>query len=96
MCGQDEMVSIKTEASIEHGPTIRRTYGGISINGSMFMIPQHGALGIETHETWVLFGDPSLLVRTDVPQVLQPNSTPWCSWASISLRLPCRMPTAPR
>ncbi len=76
MCGQDEMVSIKTEASIEHGPVIRRTYGGISINGSMFMIPQHGSQGIRTHETWVLFGDPSLLVRTDVPQVLQPTYNP--------------------
>jgi len=67
MCGQDEMVSIKAEASIEHGPTIKRTYGGVSINGSMFMIPQYGSTGINTHETWILFGDPSLMVRTDVP-----------------------------
>ncbi len=68
MCGQDEMVSIKAGASIEHGPLIRRTYGGISINGSMFMIPQYGGQGRRTHETWILFGDPSLMVRTDVPE----------------------------
>ena len=76
MCGQDEMVSIKTEASIEHGPVIRRTYGGISINGSMFMIPQYGSTGIQTHETWVLFGDPSLLVRTDAPEAIAATYNP--------------------
>lgn len=67
MCGQDEMVSIKTEASIGHGPTIKRSYGGVSIHGSMFMIPQYGSQGVRTHETWILFGDPSLLIRTDTP-----------------------------
>ncbi len=68
MTGQDEMVSIKTEASIPHGPTIKRTYGGVSINGSMYMIPVHGASGISTHQTWILFGDPTLMVRTATPQ----------------------------
>ena len=76
MCGQDEMVSIKTEASIEHGPTIKRTYGGVSINGSMFMIPQHGSQGVRTHETWILFGDPSLLIRTDTPTPINATYNP--------------------
>ncbi len=73
MCGQDEMVSIKTEESIAHGSTIKRTYGGVSTNGSMFMIPQYGGSGIDTHETWILFGDPSLMVRTDVPTPFEPE-----------------------
>ena len=68
MTGQDEMVSIKTEASIPHGPTIKRTYGGVSINGSMYMIPIHGTSGISTHQTWILFGDPTLMVRTATPE----------------------------
>ncbi len=76
MCGQDEMVSIKTEASIPHGPTIKRTYGGISANGSMFMIPQYGAQGIRTHETWILFGDPTLMVRTATPEPFSPAYNP--------------------
>lgn len=76
MCGQDEMASIKTGASIPHGPTIKRTYGGISTNGSMFMIPQYGSEGIETHETWILFGDPTLMVRTDVPEPFTPTYHP--------------------
>ncbi len=76
MCGQDEMASIKTEASIEHGPLIRRTYGGISTNGSMFMIPQYGGSGISTHETWILFGDPSLMVRTEAPTPINATYNP--------------------
>ncbi|TVR42222.1 MAG: T9SS C-terminal target domain-containing protein [Bacteroidia bacterium] len=76
MCGQDEMVSIKTEASIPHGPVIKRTYGGVSINGSMFMIPQYGATGINTHATWILFGDPTLMVRTAAPQPFSATYNP--------------------
>ncbi|MEE4177465.1 MAG: C25 family cysteine peptidase [Bacteroides sp.] len=63
MTGQDEMVTIMAEKR-DH---IKRTYGGLSINGSMIMIASHGSSGIETHDTWNLFGDPSLQVRTDVP-----------------------------
>jgi len=40
------------------------------------MIPQYGSTGIQTHETWILFGDPSLLVRTDAPEVMQPSYNP--------------------
>ncbi|MDR4988229.1 MAG: C25 family cysteine peptidase [Bacteroidales bacterium] len=87
MCGQDEMVSIKTEASIPHGSTIKRTYGGISINGSMFMIPQYGTQGIRTHETWILFGDPTLMVRTAAPQPFQPDYNPVAliGWSSFTV-----------
>ncbi len=67
MSGQDEMNSILSEESIVHGSTVKRTYGGISANGSMYMIPLHGSGGLSTHETWVLFGDPTLMVRTDAP-----------------------------
>ncbi len=73
MCAQDEMNSILTEESIFHGSTTKRTFGGIAINGSMFMITQYGAGGIATHETWILFGDPSLMVRTDVPTSFNPS-----------------------
>ncbi len=76
MCGQDEMVSIKTEASIPHGSIIKRTYGGISTNGSMFMIPQYGATGMNTHATWILFGDPTLMVRTAAPQPFSATYNP--------------------
>ena len=71
MTGQDEMVALLSEQSIVGHETIKRTYGGISINGSMSMIPAHASSGIQTHETWVLFGDPTLMVRTESPQELE-------------------------
>ncbi len=67
MTGQDEMVTILAEKR-DH---IKRTFGGLSINGSMKMIPAHGSVGIQTHDTWVLFGDPTLQVRTAAPQPLE-------------------------
>lgn len=63
MTGQDEMVTILVEKR-DH---IKRTFGGLSINGSMKMIDLHGSSGKQTHDTWVLFGDPTLMVRTAAP-----------------------------
>ncbi len=64
MTGQDEMVTILSE-SFENN--IKRTFGGLSFNGSMKMLDVHGASGKETYDTWTLFGDPTLMVRTDIP-----------------------------
>lgn len=64
MTGQDEMVTILVEG---YQNNIKRTFGGNSINGSMKMIDLHGSSGRSTHDTWILFGDPSLTMRTDVP-----------------------------
>jgi hypothetical protein len=63
MTGQDEMVTIL----VEQRDHIKRTMGGVSINGSARMITQHGSSGRNTHDTWILFGDPTLTLRTDVP-----------------------------
>jgi hypothetical protein len=72
MTGQDEMVTILVEKR-DH---IKRTFGGLSINGSMKMIPAHGSVGIQTHDTWVLFGDPSLQVRTAMPETIEATYNP--------------------
>lgn len=64
MTGQDEMVTILVEGYLNN---IKRTLGGNSINGSMKMIDLHGSSGRSTHDTWILFGDPSMTMRTDVP-----------------------------
>jgi len=64
MTGQDEMVTILVEG---YENNIKRTLGGNSINGSMKMIDLHGSSGRSTHDTWILFGDPSMTMLTDVP-----------------------------
>lgn len=64
MTGQDEMVTLLVEG---YENNIKRTFGGCSINGSMKMIDLHGSSGQSTHDTWILFGDPSLTLRTANP-----------------------------
>ncbi len=72
MTGQDEMVTILVEKR-DH---IKRTMGGVSINGSAKMITAHGTTGRTTHDTWLLFGDPSLMLRTAAPTAIVADYMP--------------------
>ncbi|MFW5725702.1 MAG: C25 family cysteine peptidase, partial [Bacteroidota bacterium] len=77
MTGQDEMVTLLAEMStFDNINTYQRTFGGLSINGSMAMIPAHGSSGTEMHHTWVLFGDPTLKVRTAAPTAFELTYNP--------------------
>jgi len=64
MCGQDEMVDILTESYTNN---IKRTFGGLSMNGCMQMNDEYGSGGANMTDTWTCFGDPSLMVRTANP-----------------------------
>ena len=66
MYGQDEMNAILTEWREGY----KHTLGGASCNGNMFMMDMDPFDGPRTHDTWILLGDPSLMVRTDVPKPL--------------------------
>ena len=66
MYGQDEMNAILTEWRDGY----KHTLGGASCNGNMFMMDMDPFDGPRTHDTWILFGDPSLMVRTDTPKPL--------------------------
>jgi hypothetical protein len=48
------------------------TAGGIYFNGLCYMIEQYGGdtsnIGVEIAQTWHIFGDPSIQLRTDIPQ----------------------------
>ncbi len=63
MTGQDEMNDILIES---YAGNIKRTFGGISFNG-MFQMIQEGGEGQSMADTWLIFGDPSLMVRTKTP-----------------------------
>ena len=70
MYGQDEMVDILIES---YDSNIKHTLGGTSINGIMAIIDQYGASDINayaTHQGWVLYGDPSLMLRTKAPETM--------------------------
>ena len=74
MYAQDRMIDLLTGA---HGSTQKNTFGGIIFNGFVDMLDEYD--DYEVTRTWILFGDPTLLVRTAEPQTLNvsyPNVTP--------------------
>ena len=62
MEGEDEMVNVLTENA---SGNIKHTFGGIVMSGCMKMNDSYGSGGDEMTDTWTVFGDPSLMVRTD-------------------------------
>jgi hypothetical protein len=48
----------------------KTTYGALCFNGAMSMIDDYGADGIAMADTWIVFGDPSVQVRTDIPATM--------------------------
>jgi hypothetical protein len=67
MDAQDEMVDLLIES---YPANMKHTFGGISVNGCMHMNDQYGSGGDEMTDTWTIFGDPSLMLRTNTPHVL--------------------------
>ena len=67
MHGQWAMNAILTES---YEGNISRSYGGISVNGCMHMNEAQGSYGINETNHWTIFGDPSLLIRTDEPTAI--------------------------
>ena len=74
MTGQDEMVDILTEW--KYSDQFSHTLGGASLNGNMYILDMHPSDNGSTHNTWILFGDPTLMVRTDNPISMNVTCTP--------------------
>ncbi len=69
MCAQDHMNQILTGTSSYISQ--KHTFGGIIINGIIKMLDNYN--DSEVARTWIIFGDPSLMVRTAMPQTLTVN-----------------------
>lgn len=69
MDAQDEFNRVLIET---FSNKIRRSYGAISISGTMHMLDlgPTDTYRKATATTWTIFGDPSVMVRTDVPSVI--------------------------
>ena len=63
MDGQDEMVDLLVSGA-------KRTFGGLSMNGGCHMLDEYGPAANDDFLAWHVFGDPSLRVRTDTPEVM--------------------------
>jgi hypothetical protein len=59
------MTNILTESD---STDIKRTFAGLSMNGCMKMIDAYGSDGADMADTWTVFGDPTIMVRTAQPQ----------------------------
>ena len=68
MWAQDECVDILAGLSSSGGT--KHTWGGISINGLFGIFDNYGSdqSAVGTYQAWILYGDPSMLVRTKTPQ----------------------------
>ncbi|MBQ5856773.1 MAG: T9SS type A sorting domain-containing protein [Bacteroidales bacterium] len=64
MYGQDEMIAILTEWRGNYNHTL----GGASLNGNMYILDMSPEDRGNTHNTWLLFGDPSMILRTQAPE----------------------------
>ena len=74
MFGQDEMVDVLTEW--RNSDRYNHTLAGASLNGNMYVLDMGGSTGVPTHNSWILFGDPSLMVRTDNPVDMNVSVSP--------------------
>ena len=74
MYGQDEMVDILT--GWRSADQFYHTIGGASLNGSMYVLDMAPGDSYQTFNTWILFGDPSSLFRTDIPTAMNVTASP--------------------
>lgn len=86
MEGQDEMVDILVET---YPNNIKRTFAGLSLNGCAKMIDTYGADGANMADTWTVFGDPTVWVRTANPQPITANHNPTLFVGSTSFTVYC-------
>lgn len=67
MIAQNEMNDILVES---YENNIKRSYTGIVLNGMFKMNDVYGSGGDKMSDTWTIFGDPSLQIRTKTPQAI--------------------------
>ena len=83
MTGQDEMVDIFTEWI--SSDQFHHTTGGMAENGNMKILDVHPDNdGVKTHNTWIHFGDPSVIMRSDNPVAMDVTVTPAVPMISMS------------
>ncbi len=77
MRGQDEAIDLLCGSGPYNGMgNLKNTIGGIWYNGSCDMMDVYGSQGVDMYETWHIFGDASLLVRTDTPAAMTIDHLP--------------------
>ena len=72
MTAQDEFVNICMDLPSPYGQSagIKRTFAGAAINSTQKMLIRHGtdSRNVSDFNSWTIFGDPTLMIRTKTPQ----------------------------
>ena len=75
MWAQDEFVDILVES---YSNNRKHTWGGSAINGIMSIFDHYNSTsgdGYNTYQAWILYGDPTLMLRTKTPQAMTVSHT---------------------
>ena len=75
MWAQDECIDILAGLSSSGGT--KHTWGGVSINGLFGIFDNYGTdqSAVGTYQAWILYGDPSMMLRTKTPQAMTVTHT---------------------
>lgn len=86
-----EQVAIMTE---QYQANSKWTFGGIAMNGCAKMLDDFPKTGANVSDTWIIFGDPSLLVFTANPKVMNIKHANSIALTSTSFDVNCDMKNA--
>ncbi|MDD3050501.1 MAG: C25 family peptidase C-terminal domain-containing protein, partial [Candidatus Cloacimonetes bacterium] len=75
MAAQDEIADIMVGLSTSTLES-RMLLGGLYYSGSCLMMDEYGADGASMYKTWHIFGDCSIMIRSDVPEEMTVSHLP--------------------
>jgi gingipain R len=86
-----EQAAILTE---QYQNNSKWTYGGIAMNGCFKMLDNFASTGPNVSDTWIVFGDPSLLVFTDNPVAMTVSHANAINLGATTFDVNCNMKNA--
>ena len=84
MDAQDEMIDILVET---YPDNLKTTYGALCFEGTMHMMDEYGSSCYDETDSWTVFGDPSLQVRTNIPIEMTVNHNANIDISTLSLEV---------
>ena len=84
MDAQDEFVDLIVGT---YEDNVKHTIGGIHFNGVMRMNDNYGSQGYSETDTWHIFGDPSLEIRTDTPSEMNVEHSSYIDLKTMGLEV---------
>jgi len=100
MTAQDESVNSTLDLSSPYtgGQSgILRTIAGVWLNGTQKMLMQtnYNSLGMQSklddYNSWLVFGDPSLMIRTKTPQAMAVSHNPTVTYGASTFSVSCNV-----